>query len=283
MKAITGAHLLTAVEAQTFIKGGEARCAEGMKYDFRMGSRILKASYGQPIDMDDLSAVERSTVGVEPGEVVFVLTEERLELPADMIAVLSPKRKLSHQGVQVLGGLCIDPLYRGRLLVGLYNFASTRFPVMPRKKLIAAVFYKLEQEELGQFPTPEFPVEDFPEELVRLIQAYKPVAFQGLQDALTETQHQLAELRIEITSGREWQREFREALQTHSTQIGKLLEGLKEEMGNRQAAQQDFDNRLRDLQREVYKQAARLGAIIGGIIILAGLIAQFLFPKLFGP
>ena len=59
---------------------------------------------------------------VEPGEVVFVLTEERLDLPRNMIAVLSQKRKLFNQGIQVLGGFCIDPLYRGKLLVGLYNF-----------------------------------------------------------------------------------------------------------------------------------------------------------------
>jgi hypothetical protein len=200
-----------------------------------------------------------------------------------MIAVLSPKRKLSHQGIQILGGFCIDPLYRGRLLVGLYNFSSTRFPLIPHKKLVAAMFYELEAQELGDFPTPESPVEDFPDELVRLIQSYKPIAPQGLQEALNETRRELAELKTEITSGREWQREFRSSLQAHSTQIEKLLEGLREEKDNRVAAQRDFDNRLKDLQREVYKQATRLGAIIGGIVIIAGFIVQFLLPKLFSP
>lgn len=64
--------------------------------------------------------------------------------------------------------------------------------------------------------------------------------------------------------------------------IEKLLESLKEEKGNRLEAQRDFDNRIRDLQREAYKQATRLGAIIGSIVILAGLIAQVLLPKIFG-
>ena len=74
-KTITGDRLRTAVQSQTFIKGGDLHCAEGVKYDFRIGTRVLKASVGQPIDM--LSIPEKDRF-VEPGEVVFVLTEERL-------------------------------------------------------------------------------------------------------------------------------------------------------------------------------------------------------------
>ena len=92
-----------------------------------------------------------------------------------------------------------------------------------------------------------------------------------------------AELKTEIVSGREWQREFRNSLQEHSSQIKNLLDSLREEKENRGASQRDFGVRLKDLQKEVYKQATRLGAIIGGIVILAGIIVQFLLPKLFSP
>lgn len=239
----------------------------------------MKASVGQPIDMLGIPESERF---VEPGEVVFVLTEERLDLPRNMIAVLSQKRKLSHQGIQVLGGSCVDPLYRGRLLVGLYNFSSSRFPLIASKKLIAAVFYELDEDEISDFPTPEAPVEDFPDELIRLIQNYKPIAPQGLQEALADTRRELADLKSEITSGREWQRQFRESLQEHSSQIDKLLEGLKEEKENRVASQRDFDKRLQDLQKDVYMQAAKLGGIIAAIVIVATALVQFFLPKLFG-
>jgi len=278
-KTITGDRLRTAVQSQTFIKGGDLHCAEGVKYDFRIGTRVLKASVGQPIDILGIPESDRF---VEPGEVVFVLTEERLDLPRNMIAVLSQKRKLSHQGIQILGGSCIDPLYRGRLLVGLYNFSSSRFPLIASKKLIAAVFYELDEDEISDFPTPEAAVEDFPDELIRLIQSYKPIAPQGLQEALAETRRELADLKNEITSGREWQRQFRESLQEHSNQIDKLLEGLKEEKENRVASQRDFDKRLQDLQKDVYMQAAKLGAIIAAIAIVATGIVQFFLPKIFG-
>src|SRR2546429_8482274 len=129
-RAITGEELGKAVQDRTFIKGGSLQCVEGMKYDFRLGSRVLKSSLGAPIDLKHLTETERGKIAVEPGEVVFVLTEERLELPNDMKAELSPKRKLSHEGILVLGGFSIDPRYSGKLLIGLYNFSSTPFPLI---------------------------------------------------------------------------------------------------------------------------------------------------------
>lgn len=274
-RAITGEQLTKAVEEQTFIKGGEAQCAEGIKYDFRMGSNILKASYGQPVNITSLSGTERSNMFVEPGEVVFTLTEETLALPVNMMAQLMPKRKLSHQGIMVLGGFCVDPLYSGRLLVGLYNFSSTRFPLRPGKKLIAAVFFELETSELGTFAAPESSVNDFPDELITLIQNYKPVALQGLQDLVGDLQIQLNTLRNDIVSDREWQREFKESLKSHDEQIGRLLEGLVEEKDNRLAAEQSLRDQLKEIQFQTWKNSWRLVVITAAIVALISMAIQF--------
>jgi hypothetical protein len=48
---ITGDKLRTAVTDQSFIKNGDPTSVEGVKYDFRMSSRILKGSHTQPIDI----------------------------------------------------------------------------------------------------------------------------------------------------------------------------------------------------------------------------------------
>ena len=271
-KIITEVALKEAVESQTFIKGGSASCAEGLKYDFRLGTRILKASLGQPVDMNSLPEVQRGAMAVDPGEVLFVLTEERLELPRNIMAQLSPKRKLSHEGILVLGGLCIDPLYRGKLLVGLYNFSSSRFPLRPGKKLIAAVFYELGEDEIGELQPVEANIEDFPDELVRLIQNYRPVVLQSLQESLAETQRQLTDLRNEITSGREWQRQFQTSLERHDSQIDKLLRGLEDEKENRKDAGRTFREELAAIQTRTWKLAAQLGAIVGGIGIVVSAV-----------
>jgi deoxycytidine triphosphate deaminase len=103
-RLITENELKTAVELNTFIKNGNVNNAEGVKYDFCLGSELLKAVFGRPIDMLKLPENNRTSLNIEPGEVVFVLTKEELDLPNNIHAVLSPKRKLSHDGIMVLGG-----------------------------------------------------------------------------------------------------------------------------------------------------------------------------------
>jgi len=228
-QAITGDQLLEAVKKQTFIKGGDLLCAEGVKYDFRMGSQVLKAKFGRSMDMDKMGEDQKAEMVIDPGEVVFVLTEETLELPDNVMAQLSPKRKLSHDGILVLGGFCIDPLYSGKLLVGLYNFSSSRFILEPRRKLIAAIFYELQTTERGTFKKPESSVADFPRELVRLISTYQPVNIQGLRDDIGSLELQIGNLRSEITTDKEWKRDFQTKLELQATNIDKLLKGLDEE------------------------------------------------------
>ena len=247
-QAITGEQLLKAVQSQTFIKGGDPLCAEGVKYDFRMGSRVLKSKFGRSMDMDKMGEDQKAEMVIEPGEVVFVLTEETLELPNNVMAQLSPKRKLSHDGILVLGGFCIDPLYSGKLLVGLYNFSSSRFILEPRRKLIAAIFYELQDGEKGTFQKPEASVTDFPRELVRLISTYQPINIQGLRDDIGNLEMQIGNLRTEITTDKEWKRDFQSKLELQATNIDKLLRGLDEEKQNRTTAEKAITEQLSSIK-----------------------------------
>jgi deoxycytidine triphosphate deaminase len=245
---ITGDRLRDAVKQGTFIKNGDPGSVEGVKYDLRMGSRVLKAAYSQPIDMSELSAIDRSAMSVDPGEAVFVLTQEQLDLPNNFMAILSPKRRLAHGGIIILGGLSVDPLYKGPLWIGLYNFSSTPFPLQSGRKLIAAMFYELSGEELAEFPIPEAAgINDFPDELVTLIKNYRPVELKSLTDALTQTQRRLDELTNELRDDRAWKRDFQEAIDRQSQQIDRLLEGLKEEKDARQQEDRALRTRLESM------------------------------------
>ncbi|NQU53961.1 MAG: hypothetical protein HQ522_15645, partial [Bacteroidetes bacterium] len=76
---------------------------EGTKYDITIGSRFLKAKFGQPVAFDELRSHEkRLDACVEPGEVVFVLSNEKFCLPSNIKLNLLPKRSLSHDGISVL-------------------------------------------------------------------------------------------------------------------------------------------------------------------------------------
>jgi deoxycytidine triphosphate deaminase len=85
--------LLDAVTHSTFIKGDSPASAEVARYDSRVSSRILKAGFIRPVNADLWSEPEERDSCIAPTEMVFILTEERLELPPNMFAHLSPKGK----------------------------------------------------------------------------------------------------------------------------------------------------------------------------------------------
>lgn len=266
---ITGSELRVAVEQQTFIKNGRPGNAEDIKYDFRLSGEILKAKFGRPIDATQMSLIERTELVVEPGEVVFVLSIERLELPVDMVAQLSPKRKMSQSGVLTLGGLTVDPGYSGRLLVGLLNFSSTPFVLQPQRKLIAATFYRLSAEEKKDIRGTAERLEDFPDELVDVMQKYKPVGSKFVMDALERMQGDIKRIWEDLKQRDEW----KERLDRHDSQIEQLLKGLKEEKDARERGEDRFSKAIEDLTKTFH-------VVKGGAIAVYGLLAIVLIPLL---
>ncbi|HVT15845.1 MAG TPA: hypothetical protein VHQ90_06620 [Thermoanaerobaculia bacterium] len=244
---LTGPQLRDAVTNRTFIKGGDPDHAEGIKYDLTLGTLILKAG-SAPIDTTQLSEVERGRLVVEPNEVVFALTQERLELPKDMMAQLSPKRSISHAGILVIGGFGIDPGYHGYLLLGLYNLSSTPFRLLPGRRVIAASFYRLEEGEAGDFPVPK-PLDEFPPELIQTMEKYKPEGAQALQDAVRKLESDLRALRDEVAK----HTRFEETLDRHDKQIENLLAGLTAEREAREKGEDKLSQSLKTIETAFLK------------------------------
>ena len=262
----------------TFIKGGDAESVENYKYDFHLGDRILKASVGQPVKLTDLEQDKRY---ISPGEAVFVLTQERLDLPDNIMATLVPKRKMAHSGVLVLGGFAIDPSYKGFILLGLYNFSSTPFPLREGKKIVAALFYDVSNEENQNTANVPEAIDDFPDELVRLIQSYKPVELNGLSEAIFNLRSEFNSLRTEVTTDKTWRDEFRNSLNEHNKQIDKLLEGLREERDVRRADDEKLESRLSSMSSMLF--GWNWTRLIAAAIFVAALSAAFgyFIPKIF--
>jgi len=286
-RLVTGERLRQAVQSQTFIKNGIPDNAEGVKYDFRLSGHILKAGFGRPIDAARLSESEKRDLVIAPGEMVFALTEERLALPDNMIAELSPKRKMSHAGVLVIGGFCIDPKYEGPLLIGLFNFSSTNFPLDPGRKVIAATFYELEAEERGEFPQPaEF--EAFPVELVQVMQKYQPSSVPALAEVVNKLRTDVERLTADLVSHEEWYRRFQESLDKHDGQIGELISGvntqkeaLTAEQGSRARGEDTLTKALNEIRQTLswLKGAAWIVAAFIGLV-LAGVVAPLAYSYL---
>lgn len=241
---------------------GDPQCVDGVKYDFRIGPRFLKPSMDRPIEFKELGIADRSRLArIEPGEVVFVLTEESISLPADMIVMLSPKRSIAHDGIEVLGGFCVDPLYTGRLLIGLYNFSSSSFALEQHRKIIAGLFYRLIDAEQANFSPPRVSVEDFPEPLVRMISNFQPLNIIDVNTKISELKSELNTLTQHITSSREWQTKFEDNLDKIQKETGKVAELLRDEIVARKERDTKAEGDIKDQNKKI--EELKISSAIG--------------------
>jgi len=276
--------LKIAVSSSGFIKNGNQDNIDGLKYDFSLSSRILKAKFKQPIDISALPETRKVDLVIEPGEVVFVLTQEILALPDDIMAVLIPKRKLSHDGIMILGGLSVDPLYDGRLLIGLYNLSSSAYPIIPGRKLIAAQFYRLSENEKLDISKPQVRITDFPDDLIRLMQNYRPVSSEALMNSVSTLESKFDNLLQEFRSKDDWFNKLQDSMDKQEKTVDKILEGLEKEVSDRRSSDLEVERKVEGMRGEIkeylkssYKTAAIIGVV--GALLMSSLFKWVLEPK----
>lgn len=102
-KVISGKALLELIEEGQIIENGNVDNCDAIKYDFVLDSNFLKAQYGGPVDYSSLKPIEQKEATIAPGEVVFVLTKETINMPKNMFLQLSPKRGMTEFGIPTLG------------------------------------------------------------------------------------------------------------------------------------------------------------------------------------
>ena len=262
---VTGDALRTAVAGGTFIRNGDPKAIDNIKYDLRLGEQALKASIGLPKAIEQMQDAER---WIDPGEVVFVMTQEELHLPPNMIAMLSPKRSITHRGITVLGGFAIDPGYSGRLWFGLHNFSSSRYALRSGTKLIACLFYELDEEEANKYKcNPSEAVTEFPDELIELVKNYQPIELKAIHEELSATKAELVLLRSAFGDDKTWKDNFQRGLDEHNKQLGTLIDGLKEEKEARKSADATIDKDVRALTS--WFSLSRVGWIVLGLVLAA--------------
>ena len=95
-KVISGKRLQEAIRNNEFLSGGDTSSCDGIKYDFRLDDSILKSKFGVPVSYSSFPVDKQGTeLVVTPGEMVFVMTKETLNLPPNIFSQLSPRRKMT--------------------------------------------------------------------------------------------------------------------------------------------------------------------------------------------
>lgn len=284
---ITEKELRQAIEDDTFLTGGSPNNCDAIKCDLTLGPLFLRSKFGRPVDYNHLSASEVADAVISPGESVFVMATERLNLPGDVFAQLSPKRKMTEAGIMTMGGFAIDPGYHGNLVFCLYNYSSKDFPLIPGKKLVAAVFYRLTEEEadIDRTPPPP-PIDDFPQTLITMVKEFSPIGIDAVRCAVAQLQ-ETVDGHTATINGLQFSAEnlIRQVGQV-DVQVGQLTEKLSEEVDYRRKGDDvlrdalaheadrrvDGDKDVGELRGKVSSIKWTIGLSIAGVGVLLALV-----------
>lgn len=299
-ETITGNRIKKLVEEGKVIENGSIGNCGSLKYDFTLSDEILKSDFSTPVKLADLSVEERREALIQPGEVVYVLTKEKVNLPANMYMSLSANRGMSEYGVLTLGGFAVDPGYSGRLMFGLFNYSSTPFPLIPGSKLIGGVFYSLGENEIIDIDDLEKPksIDKFPARLVNIISKYSPTGMSSLEESIRTISKQMDALKEELSNNKDELFSLRHLVQDTQEQTNRtsrtvhdlsnnvveltksvkdlksevtdLKDGLKDEIRLRQDMRGDLEKQIEAVDKSVDK---KLTFIKGAVWSLSALVA----------
>jgi deoxycytidine triphosphate deaminase len=255
MEILAAEDLLSAVEKGTFIKDGRKESCEGIKYDFTLSNMALTVDSKGPIDIDQ----EKEKAVIKPGEFAFIITKESLALPENIYCQLSTKRKLSLEGIILLGGLIIDPKYEGKLVFGLYNLSSHDFLLRSGKKLIAGVFYRINQN-IDIRPDP---INDFPDELIKLMLDSKPNSINAINVVLEELKAEIQTIKRQITYDDQWKTDFQKGMSDLQELVTTISKKLDTEIDERK----DYDRKLEVRTSVIRGIGLVLSFIFGGGLV----------------
>jgi deoxycytidine triphosphate deaminase len=110
-------------------------------YDLRIGHDFLITPSGARYWPDAPEGRQALTAPftINPGEVAFVSSAEELAMPDDLAANIAIRFRTASAGIFVMGGLLVDPGYKGRLHFQLANIGTDPFIVVPGKTSVAAL------------------------------------------------------------------------------------------------------------------------------------------------
>lgn len=121
-------------------EGFDEACLEPATYDMRVGKHVFAVSSEGP-ERIDLS--ERRILIIGASELAIVGSYEALEMPRDVVGHMGLKSSLSRRGLYASTGPQIDPGFRGRLFISLFNLTPSPIPLNYMETFLTVEFQRL--------------------------------------------------------------------------------------------------------------------------------------------
>lgn len=133
----------------------ELRNPEGAGFDLRIGELyeltgegFLGVTERETPAMNLLASYEEGAskeVALKPHTYYALKTIEKVHMPANALAIMTPRSTLFRSGVYVFGGQ-VPPGYAGELTMGVYNFGLKEFRLELGARVVHILFFEVKGE-----------------------------------------------------------------------------------------------------------------------------------------
>lgn len=91
---------------------------------------------------------------IPPGQFAFLLTHEKVAVPANAIALISIKAKYKFKGLINVSGFHVDPGWNGQLLFSVYNAGPNPVIIQDKQDLFLIVYADLDRTTIHTYRGP---------------------------------------------------------------------------------------------------------------------------------
>lgn len=133
---LAGKELINRVKNERiFADDVDWNCFTGWQFDLKLGKQVFVSDKNKPIILR-----ENEYLFIEPGTFALLETEERINMPHDLMGFIAVKFSFKKLGLVNISGFHVDPGYRGKLIFSVYN-AGPNDILMQKNKPVFMIFF----------------------------------------------------------------------------------------------------------------------------------------------
>ena len=226
MGALTGRQIVELVSSgELVIDPFDEELVEPATYDLRLGDTILASplgpgEHGEIIQLNE----DRELYDIETGQMVAVMSYERLELPLNIVSnCFGIKSYYARRGLNAFGGVHLDPGWHGHVMMNLQNVGPEPVTLKRREPLFTVSFEKLGEPASRGYEGAYQNQDTFPDDQVEFILTARTTSLAEIPTLRAE----IATLKVVIEQLREYLPDPDEGLELKPQVEQRLLNSLK--------------------------------------------------------
>lgn len=148
---LNGNDIKKLINEENVLENYDKKYISSASCDVSMSSKILKIKKSfKPIDLSEPEKIEnmyeqidiKDDYNLKPHECIFVILNEKIKMPNNIIAHIRPRTSLSRLGI-IINLQHINAGYKGVLNIAMYNMSPNTYKIKPGTRIGQIVFEEL--------------------------------------------------------------------------------------------------------------------------------------------